>query len=236
MAQQIEAGRRLGMSTDPLVIKSTIMNSADKILDKQGLPWEPDSAANVGGVLTVTRPLDLHSGAGQVDGGVLSRQYLAGEQGPGLVDPIGWDLNAISNLQSFDYAIDPNLIVDSKLTATLTWYRLVDRIDNGDGLINAADFFQSSIPLSDLNLQILKNGQLVAESTGGRNNVEHLYIDVDRSAQYTLRVVGTSVFGSTDTPQRFALAWFGTAVPEPACLALILPAVVGACSRGRRRP
>lgn len=234
MAQQIEAGNRLGLSTDPLVVKSTIMNSAAKVLDKQSNPWQPFQSTNIGGLYSTSSPLDNHSGAGQVDGQVLSMQYLAGEQGPGLVDPIGWDLNTISNSQSFDYTIDPNLIFGSKLSATLTWYRIVDRIDNGDGLVNASDFFQAPLTPSNLDLQILKNGNLIAQSISGRDNVEHLFIDLDKSAQYTLRVVGTGVFGPIDTPQRFGLAWFGTAVPEPGSLLLLCLGMASVLGSQRR--
>jgi hypothetical protein len=233
MAQQIEAGNRLGFSTDPLVIKSTIMNSAEKVLNKQGLAWEPTSVIESAGVYSAEHPLDTHSGAGQVNGEVLSMQYLAGEQGPGLVNPIGWDLNTISNLQTYDYTIDPSLIFGSKLSATLSWYRMVDRIDNGNGIVDAGDIFTAPIPLSDMNLQILKNGILVAESISAADNVEHLFIDIDRSAQYTLRVVGTGVFGPVDTPQRFGLAWFGTAVPEPNSFAMLVIAF-GAIATNRR--
>ena len=59
------------------------------VLDKQGNAWEPGqpgSATNIGGVYTVTQPLDIHSGAGQIDGSTLATQYLAGEMGPGSVD------------------------------------------------------------------------------------------------------------------------------------------------------
>ena len=47
MAQQIDAGNRLGLSTDPLVVKATIMNSASKIPDKQNNPWEPASSSRI---------------------------------------------------------------------------------------------------------------------------------------------------------------------------------------------
>ncbi|MCH7576637.1 MAG: S8 family serine peptidase [Chloroflexi bacterium] len=77
MAQQIEAGRDHNLSTNPLVIKTTMMNAAAKeVLNKNGGPWFA-AATN--------QPLDTHSGAGQIDGFALAEQYLAGEHQPGVV-------------------------------------------------------------------------------------------------------------------------------------------------------
>jgi hypothetical protein len=157
-----------------------MMNSASKVLDKQGNAWEPASSANLGGVFTTTQPLDSHSGAGQIDGLTLAAQYLAGEKTPGLVDPIGWDLHSIGTGQYIDYNIDPNLIFGTSLTATLTWYR---------------------------------------------------HLDVEQSAQYTLRVFGANVFGGSE---QFALAWYGTAVPEPTGVLLVLLGTICLAAKRRR--
>jgi hypothetical protein len=80
-------------------------------------------------------------------------------------------------------------------------------------------------------LQVLQDGNLIAQSVSTVDNVEHLYFDVDRSTQYKLRVFGTNVFGGSE---QFALAWFGTAVPEPGCFGLILVGMMGFASMGRR--
>lgn len=232
MAQQIEAGNQLGLSTNPLVVKATIMNSSAKVLDKQSQPWEPASSLESAGVLSVSQPLDIDSGAGQVDGALLASQYLAGEKAPGLVDPIGWDLNSIATGQFIDYIIDPNLNFGTTLTATLTWFRHVTRFDNGNGIVDAGDSFSQSQLLSDLTLQVLKNGQLIAESASSVDNVEHLYLDVDRTSQYTLRVLGSTIYGDTEP---FALAWHGTPVPEPASAILFLIAFTAKTCSTRRR-
>jgi hypothetical protein len=232
MAQQLEAGNRLGMSTNPLVVKSTIMNSANKVLDKQSNAWAPGTASLVGGVFSTTQPIDTHSGAGQIDGALLSMQYLAGEQLPGAVESIGWDLNSIGNGQFVDYLIDPNLNFGTKLSATLTWNRHVGRTENGINGIDAADTFFLERPLSNLNLQVLKDGELFAQSISTIDNVEHLFLDIDRTSQYSLRVLGAGVTGGSE---QYSLAWFGTAVPEPASLVLTLVAAFGLLASHRQR-
>jgi len=234
MAQMLEAGTTLGFSTDPLVVKATILNSANKnVLDRDFNPWEPGNVATIAGVRTVSQPLDTHSGAGLINGLATAQQYLAGEMAPGFVDSIGWDLHSITAGEFVDYVIDPNLVTGSTLSATLAWYRHVGRVDNGNGLIDALDSFSLQQSLSDLNLQVLRNGNLVAESISGVDNVEHLFLDIEQSSRYTLRVFGSSVFGGSE---RFALAWHGVAVPEPATFSLFA-AVVGLsvlCNRRRR--
>jgi len=231
IAQQIDAGRTYGLSTDPLVVKATLLNSASKdILDWDFNPWAPASLSTVAGRTTTAHPLDPHAGAGQIDGASLATQYLAGQFARGLVNPIGWDFSTLTIGGFADYVIDPNLILGSSLSATLTWYRHVDRIDNGNGIIDAGDTFYVSQNVSNLDLQILRNGDVVAESISNVDNVEHLHWNVDQTAQYTLRVLGKNLYGN----ERFALAWFGAAVPEPASLSLGLTVLVG-LSLFRRR-
>jgi hypothetical protein len=231
LAQQIEGGRLHGLSTDPLVVKATIMNSAQKVNDKSNAAWQPHTSSLVNDVYTATRPLDDQSGAGQIDGAALAEQYLAGEMGPGLIESIGWDLHTIGGGQSIDYVIDPNLMFGSVLTTTLTWYRHVTRTDGGLlGVIDSGDFFVAQA-LSNLNLQVLRNGELFAQSMSALDNVEHLRLALgDTPAQYTLRVLNLS-----NNAEQFALAWHGIAVPEPVVLPLALASLMGIAFGWRRR-
>ena len=234
IAQQLEAGATHGLSTDPLVVKATLLNSASKnVLDWDFQPWEPASMVDVGGVATTSHPLDPHSGAGQIDGLGLATQYLAGDMGPGIVNPIGWDFRQIQQGQLVDYAIDQQLPVGSSLTATLTWYRHVDRIDGGTiGAVDAGDTFFVSQAISDLDLQILRNGTPIAESTSDVDNVEHLNWTIGERAEYTVRVKGINLPSGVE---RFAVAWYAVAVPEPSSLGLILLGITVAGSWRRRQ-
>jgi hypothetical protein len=225
LAQLLDAGTTLGYSTNPLVVKAAIMNSAGKsVLDRSFNPWAPASVANVAGVTTVSQPLDTDSGAGLINGLATAEQYLAGELSPGFVASIGWDLNAVAGGQFVDYIIDPGLAAGSALTATLTWHRHVGLSDNGNGAVDAGDTFFLEQALSNLNLQVLRNGTLVAQSVSTVDNVEHLFFDIDRSARYTLRVIGATVGGGSE---QFALAWRGVALPEPASFVLVLLSTIG---------
>ncbi len=111
-----------------------MINSADKVLDKSGNVWTPANVQMIAGVATSTQPLDSESGGGQIDGLALAQQHLAGEQSPGLVPDIGWDLGGVGHGNSVDYQINQPLAMGSTLSATLTWFRHVGRVDNGNGV------------------------------------------------------------------------------------------------------
>ena len=224
IAQELEAGATHGFSTDPLVVKATIMNSATKkVLGRTFQPWAPGNMTNVAGVATTSHPLDPQSGAGLIDGLALAHQYLVGDKGPGNVGDIGWDLNQIANQGTIDYTINHALAVGSKLTATLTWYRHVARIDDGDGVLDANDTFYQDQTLSNLDLEVLRNGVPIAASISTVDNVEHLNVSIDQGAQYSVRVLGTNVYGGSE---RYAVAWY---VPEPGglMLAVCAAALIG---------
>jgi hypothetical protein len=151
---------------------------------------------------------------------------------PGVVDSIGWDLHSVAPGQFIDYIIDPNLISGSMLDATLTWYRHVGRNDNGNGLVDAGDSFFLQQALSNLNLQVLRDGNLIAQSLSSVDNLEHLHIPINSVDQYTLRVFGANIFGGTE---QFALAWYSTAVPEPSCALLAALAILSLFGTRRRQ-
>jgi hypothetical protein len=234
VAQELDSAVSHGWSTDPLVVKATIMNSATKnVLGRTFQPWAPGDMANVAGVATTTHPLDPQSGAGLIDGAALAHQYLAGDEGPGSVSDVGWDLNSIANQGSDDYTINHALAAGSTLTATLTWYRHVGWNDNGDGVPDASDSFFQSQALSNLDLEVLRDGTPIAASLSTVDNVEHLNIPISLAGNYTVRVLGTSVFGGTE---RYSVAWNDSgapAIPEPA--SIVLAACGALCVAGGRR-
>ncbi len=238
MAQQIGYGQQHGLSTNPLVIKATMMNSADPVLEKvlpaasgdppnlgPGAPWHPRASSMVGGVLQVTAPLDTDSGAGQIDGARLFQQYAAGQQGPGNVNPIGWDLGSIAGVASTFYNINTPQAAGSQINVSLDWLRHVDWTDNNhDNVANFGDTFTAHT-LDDLNLSVLINGNLVAESISTTDNEQLLSFTLPQSGLVSIRVDELSV---PDAPmaETYGLAWNVTAVPEPSALALAACAAV----------
>ena len=219
MAQEIGYGVAHNLSTNPMVIKATMLNSADKVLDKDGTPWHPNSSSMVGGILQVTSPMDLDSGTGQVDGARLATQYMAGQQGPGTVAPIGWDLHTVTGATPVDYTISGSWAAGSMLDVTLDWLRHVTRTDEGDGVMDASDIFTAS-PLSNLDLTVLLNGAPVAKSMSTVDNVEYLHFALPTDGTITVEVDGLTYANPASPSEQYGLAW--SVVPEPAALILAL--------------
>ncbi|MEM8677926.1 MAG: hypothetical protein AAGF97_01100, partial [Planctomycetota bacterium] len=168
------------------------------------------SSAQVGGVTRIDGPLDTHSGAGQINGVALHNQYAAGEQAPGAVARTGWDLAEIQAAQATDYDLQWSLPAGAELHTTLAWLRNVDRIDNGDGQVGAGDTFLAE-PLDDLNLQLLRDGVVIAESVSDVDNVEHIKWTTQVSGQYTIRVQAAEIVGGPQ--ESFAVAWRTSELP-----------------------
>ncbi len=231
MAQQIDYGRTHGLSTNPLVIKATLMNSADHVLEKNGNVWHPNASSVVGGVLQVTSPLDTDSGAGQINGLRLYDQYSAGQQAPGTVNLVGWDLHTIVGVSSLIYTINTPLTTGSLLDVTLDWFRHVTWTDtNGDSIANGADSFIQSEALDNLDLTLLVDGLPVAKSMSTIDNVEHLDFAIAQDGTYSIQVDRLDVPGS-GSDELYGLAWNVAAVPEPTAIVL---ACIGIAAFGLR--
>ncbi|MEM6334431.1 MAG: S8 family serine peptidase [Planctomycetota bacterium] len=204
LAAQIGYGQQQGLSTDPAVLKATLINSAEKI-NIGSVPWFPNAEFTGLGVKSVVQPLNRFVGAGQVNGANLVDQYAAGEFDPGVVDPTGWDLNALDVGGTLEYELGHAAAPGGTLTATLAFERSVERIDDGDGQLDADDLFAASA-LANFNLQILRDDTLIAESVSANDSVEHLYLTDLDAGRYTLRV--TRVSNNNNTPgESVAVAW-----------------------------
>lgn len=233
MAQQIGYGQAHGLSTNPLVIKATMLNSAAKVLDKDGTDWKPRASSIVAGVLQVTSPLDVDQGTGQIDGARLFAQYTAGQQGPGVVGAIGWDLHTISGAVPVDYTISAPRLAGDIVDVTLDWFRHVSRTDDGNGIVDSLDTFTTST-LSNLDLAVLVGGSPVAKSISTVDNVEYLHFALPQDGLVTIEVDGVSYADAGNPSELYGLAW--NVVPEPAGLVLaVCGAVLIALSRFNRR-
>jgi subtilisin family serine protease len=222
-------GQANGLSTDPLVLKAALINTAEKVLDRSGNAWAPQAASTSAGVLTVTSPLQASAGAGQVDGLQFAKEYIAGQHGPGNVPGAGWDLDNVGTTP-LDYHLG-ELLAGSSLSTTLDWMRHVGWSDlNHNGLIDSSDAFPVLSPLAHLNLYVYRDGQLIADSLSRVDDVQALFLTNIAAGDYDIRVTRASGSGASE---EFGLAWTATQVPEPSTLALF--ALGGGALFARRR-
>jgi len=227
----IDMGKDTGRSTDPRVIKTVLLNSAEKL---DG--WSQHSAVNpTTGTLINYTPLDERQGAGRVDLAAAYQQYHAAEgdgSGEGFVEPIGWDLNTASEADPGDYFIDAILSGGSTLTATLVWFmdRAVSDFDpDSPDPYHDSDFSNDSFDDLDLLLYRadaagLPVGEPLAASISGwdpldptapvegLDSVEHLSFLLPETGRYLLRVRWSYEvydFVEDADAESFALAWSG---------------------------
>jgi hypothetical protein len=225
---------------DARVMKSVLMNSADKTLG-----WDNGQVAhpNGNGGVQTGKGLDNRVGAGRMNLDTAFDQLLGGTtdilgtgQGMlGLVDAIGWDYGLVTQAVANDYLIDNLLAAGSTFSATLNWFR--DRTTSG-----TTNFFDNSQDNLDLELWSASFGaakNLIAESNSIYNNVEHFNFTIPSTGEYLLRVRWTGeifdLVGDANS-EHYGLAWSGVGVPvpEPATL-LLLAAALPAVLMARRR-
>lgn len=209
LAAQMEAASRWGYSRDPLVLKATMYNAAEKVQRRDGSAWSQVSSS-AGGVTTVTTPIDRDSGAGQINGLALYHQYVPGDLAPtaAATDPVGWNFNTITSASTRDYHLGV-LAPNSPLAATLAWYRKTGYTDvNSNGVIDSSDSFSQLSTLANLSLELYRNGTLVAQSTSSVDNVEHLFLQNLPGGSYSLKVRSASA-----ASDEFALAWSAQTLP-----------------------
>jgi len=190
----IGMGRDRGMDVDALVVKSVLMNSADKLAG-----WSHTS----------TTPLDVNLGAGQMNLESAFHQYAAGQQGPGTVETIGWDHGTILGGMDNVYDIDLNLPAGSLLTATLVWNR-----EAAASTTDIQTAIYTASPLVNLDLLLFPlddPAAPVASSVSTVDNVEHLFLPVPSHGRYVLGVRSAS--GTLVDPLSYGLAW-NVVVPE----------------------
>jgi hypothetical protein len=201
---------------DARVVKSVLMNSADKTAD-----WNNAQTThpNGNGGVRTTQGLDNRVGTGRMNLDAAYDQFLAGTTDVpgltvgnlGLVDNVGWDLGEVASTTTNDYYFDSPLLGRSTFTATLTWFR--------DRRIDAANnVFDDSY--DDLNLELwsVEGGtatSLISESSSLYNNSEHFSFALPSTGEYALRVRWFGELFDTigDTDQElYALAWSAVAV------------------------
>ncbi len=183
----IDMGLDLGYSTNSKVIKSVLLNSADKLSN-----WSHTS----------TQPLDFVQGAGQMNLEKAYQQYLPAEQDPGTVAGVGWDLQQLSFDSENLYTIDGVVPAGEFITATLAWDRIVTTdTEDIDDVVYSFDH------LDNLDLYLYDADDLstpLVSSVSTIDNVEHLYYSAATTGQYVLGVKMSNALAGSEL---YALSW-----------------------------
>ncbi len=210
------------------VMKAVLMNSADKIKDNgdhKRLDMERDVLNRNGQIAWFVSdardandnqqgrdiPLDAEMGTGHLNAKRAWTQFRAGEHGPGIVPPIGWDYHEAAGAGVTDYTFDRPLVGGSYVSITLVWDRLVQNVGGDPGVYELGDTF-SVTPLVnlDLHLNATQSGGIWT-SWSGFDNVEHIFYQLPPGdAEYWFRVVHSGA-------QKYAVAWwtYPTIPPQP---------------------
>jgi hypothetical protein len=206
LVQKAKLEPDLSMAVSPYggncVIKAILMNSATKLpyWHKGFLSTDDDHTA----------PLDYIQGAGMLNALSAYEHLISGQQKPGNVSAIGWDLNQLNNNVTYEKIYKFSLSEpDNKIiTATLTWNK---------NFSNVYPF--ESLPEKDNNLRLElwavdlmnpTNNYLLDYSDSSIDNVEHIHTAADPN--FTNYEVIISISNNDDqkainTIQRYGLAW-----------------------------
>lgn len=212
-----EAGWNLDFR-EPLVMKSVILNAADKLqdegdgnllgmsrtlLDERGRDWTEGDAYR-----DQTIPLHKDLGVGHLNAFRAYEQLAAGQQAPGNVPAIGWNYSAISAGAAEDYLIEQPLKAGSYVNATLSWERVVN-LNSTDEYFDVGEDFEGR-SLSNLDLYLLPAdsdslSDSVWSSVSREDSLEHIFIPVPESGRYKLRVVKQT---GIEEAVPYSLAWW----------------------------
>ena len=206
-------------SRNPLVMKSVIMNSADKLkdkgdgkllgmsrtlLDERGKDWTESDAYSDRSI-----PLHKELGTGHLNAFRAYEQLAGGEWMPGTVPALGWSYSQLEKTGSTaDYVFEQPLEGGSYVSATLAWQRIVD-LKSSDDYFDVGESFEGQ-GLSNLDLYLLPADadnirQSVWSSVSAEDSVEHIFIPIPADGRYKLRVVQKNAVSGA---QPYALAWW----------------------------
>jgi hypothetical protein len=226
------------------------------IIDEAGNDWlASDAYANE------LIPLDDEMGTGQLNASRALFQYEPGEYNPGNVPVIGWDFDILDEAGDINkYVFDQPLKANSYVSLTLAWDRFVTLNDVGnDGMPSTPTLppdvgeedgmytFMGAGPgesfmdqgLSDLDLYLMPKdaagiGARIHGSFSLVDSVEHIFFPVPATGEYEVWV--SQVNEVNLVGERYAVAWWAVAIPEPATLALLAAAafwLMSTAGRGR---
>jgi hypothetical protein len=170
----------LSPAVRPQLIKALLMAGADKSC---GFNPEPG------------KPLDPHHGAGLLN---LNRSmeilgvYVPASEGPVATDrPMGWDGQAMKPMgeAAYDWVITRPV---KNWTIALAWHRRVDAITATHEQTGERRWLLDSARLADFNLRLIAfdggDVRILARSTSGVDNIEHLFVKELPPGRYRIDV------------------------------------------------
>jgi hypothetical protein len=213
-------------ATRSVVIKSVLMNSADKIAG-----WNNGQQISAG-IITTTQALDWAMGAGRLNLNEAFEQYVYGTRGipinaSGLgvsVFSKGWDYGTVAMGMGNDYLLADQLFAGQQISVTLDWLR---RREWDSRLGTSGDYLDIAQAQLDLMVYRILEGddQLVARSISPVSTTQSLYFAVNDPGAYRIHVgYSTNLFdlsGSYNS-QDYGIAWSVGTVPEPGTILLFL--------------
>ena len=206
LVQKAKLEPDLSMAISPYggncVIKAILMNSATKLpyWHKGYLSTDDDHTA----------PLDYIQGAGMLNALGAYENLVSGQQKPGDVSTIGWDLNQLDNNINYEKIYKFSLLepADKIITTTLTWNKNFNNI-----------YPFEPLPEKDNNLRlelwavdplVPTNSYLLDYSDSSIDNVEHIYTLADpnfTNYEIIITISNNQDQKAINTIQRYGLAW-----------------------------
>jgi hypothetical protein len=213
-------------ATRSVVIKSVLMNSADKIAG-----WN-NGQQITDGIITTTQALDWAMGAGRLNLNEAFEQFVNGTRGipinaSGLgvsVFSKGWDYGTVLMGQGNDYLLADQLFAGQQISVTLDWLR---RREWNSSLGSNGDYLDIAQAQLDLMVYRILEGddQLVARSISPVSTTQALYFQINDPGAYRIHVAySTNLFDLSGNynSQDYGIAWSVGAVPEPGTFVLFL--------------
>ncbi len=207
---------------DARVIKAVLLNSAVKPND-----WT-NNASLQNGVLVTTQALDYNYGAGILNVEKALEQYT------NFTDKSAWLTNTIFMGMEISYDLGI-LEAGDTFTSTLVWFAQ----NSAEFAETYSDALISDYALSNLDLELCMSiGDdivCIASSEAQYSTVEHIYLTLEETANYYIKVAFDSMVYGQLSSEEFALAW--SVVPEPADMAFTfaLLAILLAIFRRKKR-
>ena len=204
------------------VMKAVLLNSADKIADRNDgrllnmqrtiIGEKNENWLESDAYVNPRIPLDIQMGTGQINAWRAYQQFSAGEASPQKpVEPVGWDYGQVAASEYHEYELKQPLAAGSYASITLVWDRLVMLNDfNRNQRYDIGETFRDR-GLNNLDVYLLPVGEdsnmrNVCSSSSFEDSIEHIFCPIPTTGRYKIRVYHRHQFN--EPIQSYGLAWW----------------------------